>query len=156
MMKNLKNSIYPIVFFVLMMTVTGCFKYEEVKMVRVVGVEVKDITAKGVNIHVDMQLDNPNNYNISIVGSDLDLFVKGKKSGKVTLKDKVILPKKSNGVHHFIFESEHKNMVADPLTILSSILGDSRIEVQVKGSIKAKAKGLSKSFPVDFKEKVSL
>jgi len=125
-------------------------------MVKVVDMGVKNITTKGVDFHVDMQIKNPNNYNISVIGSDLDLFVKDKKSGKVNLKNKVTLPKKSNMVHHFVFESDYKNISADPLTIISTVLGDSRMIVQVKGTIKAKAKGVSKKFPVDFKEKVSL
>ena len=153
---KLKRAIHLIVFFILTITLTSCFKYEEVKMVRVVDMGVKNITSKGVDFHVDMQINNPNNYNISIVGSDLDLFVKEKKSGKVNLKNKVTLPKKSNEVHHFVFESDYKNITADPLTILSTVLGNSRLDVQVKGTIKAKAKGISKKFPVDFKEKVAL
>ena len=153
----LKKLFYSTCFFVLFTTLPGCFKYEEVKMVRMVDMGVESITPKGVDLYLDMQIKNPNNYKISIVGSDLDLFVKDKKSGKINLKNKVTLPKNSNEVHHFVFESDYKNFSADPLTIISTVLGDKRtVKVHVKGTIKAKAKGVGKKFPVDVKERVTL
>lgn len=125
-------------------------------MIKVVDFGIKGISAKGVNFQVSMQIKNPNNYKIGIVGSDLNLYVKDEKVGKVTLKDKIVLPKNSNKIHHFVFETDYKDLSTDPATILASVLGGGKIEIHIKGHIKAKAKGLSKKFPIDFKEKISL
>ena len=103
-----------------------------------------------------MQIKNPNNYNISIVDSDLQLFAKGNKVGTANIENKVTLPKKSNQIHRFIITSSLKDMGASAFPILMSVLGGDDIEVQVAGDIKAKAKGIGKRFPVDFKEKVKL
>ena len=136
--------------------ITSCFKYQEVEMVKVTDFGIKNITKKGVDFQVDMQLKNPNNYKISIIDSDLDLFVNGKKSGRVILTNKVTLPKKSNNIHHFLFHTDYKNLSIDPISVIGSVLGDNKTEIRFVGYIKAKAKGISKKFPVDFKEKVSL
>ena len=153
-MKTTFNSLITLLFFVTVLT--SCMKYEEVEMVRVTDMGIKNITTKGVNFQVSMQIKNPNNYNIGIVGSDLDLYVKDKKAGKVTLKDKVTLEKKSNTIHHFVFETDYKDLINDPTAIIGSVLGGGKLVVHVKGHIKAKAKGIGKKFPVDFKEKVTL
>jgi LEA14-like dessication related protein len=134
----------------------GCMEYKDVEMVKVVDFGVKDITSDGVVFQVSMQIKNPNNYKINIVDSDLDLYVKDNKTGKVILKDKVTLPENSNKIHHFVFKSDYKNLTTDPASIIGMVIGGNQLEVEVKGDIKAKAKGLSKKFPVEFKEKISL
>lgn len=143
-------------FLVLLFSFAGCMEYKEVEMVKVVDFGVKEVTTESVIFQVSMQIKNPNNYKISIVDSDLDLYVKGNKSGKVELKDKVVLAKKSNEVHSFVFKTDFKNFTADPLSILGMVMGGDQIEIEVKGDIKAKAKGLSKKFPVQFKENIKL
>lgn len=143
-------------FLLLIISLSSCIEYKEVKMIKVVDFGVKNITTKGVNFQVSMQIKNPNDYKIGIIGSDLDLYVKDEKVGKVILKDKVFLPKNSNKIHHFIFETDYKNLTTDPASILGMVMGGNQLEIEVKGNIKAKAKGLSKKFPVDFKEKIKL
>lgn len=141
---------------ILALSLNSCIKYKDVEMVKVVDFGVKDITTAGVVFQVSMQIKNPNDYKISIVDSDLDLYVKDAKTGKVTLKDKVTLPENSNKIHHFLFKTDYKNLTSDPTTILGALLGSNKIPIQVKGYIKAKAKGLSKKFPVEFKEKIEI
>ena len=131
-------------------------EYKDVQMIKVVDFGVKELSEKGVIFQVSMQLKNPNNYKIGIVGSDLDLYVENEKVGKVTLKDKIFLPKKSNKIHHFVFETDYTSLTTDPMAILGMVMGGGKLQIQVKGDIKAKAKGLSKKFPVDFKENVAL
>jgi len=140
----------------LLLSLNSCIKYKDVEMVKVVDFGVKDINTNGVVFQVSMQIKNPNNYKISIVDSDLDLYVKEDKTGKVTLKDKVTLPENSNKIHHFLFKTDYKNLTSDPTAILGTLLGNNKIPIQVKGYIKAKAKGLSKKFPVEFKEKIEI
>jgi len=141
---------------ILLLSLSSCMEYEEVRMVKVVDFGVKNLSTKGVVFQVSMQIKNPNDYKIGIVGSDLDLYIKDEKVGKVTLKDKIFLPKNSNKIHHFVFETDYTNLTTDPASILGMVMGGAQLEIQVKGFIKAKAKGVSKKFPVEFKEKVAL
>jgi len=152
MKKLLKYS----VLFLLLIQLSSCLKYEEVKMVKVVNVEMKNVSPKGMDIDVAMQIDNPNTYAISIVDSDLQFFVEGKKVGVATIKDNVKLNKKSNEVYHFTIQSKFGNIGAEALPLAMSLLSKSSIKVQLKGDVKAKAKGIGKRFPVDFTENVKL
>ena len=135
---------------------TGCIEYKEVKVVDVTGIGIKDISVKGIKIEVSMQIKNPNKYAISIVDSDLDIYLKGNKMGKAKLQEKITLPKKSNKIHRFTIQSSLKEVSSGILPLMMSIISNKAVDLQIKGDIKARAKGISKKFPVDFKENVKL
>jgi LEA14-like dessication related protein len=137
-------------------SLSSCLEYKEVEVIKVVEIGVKEISANGVDVEVALQVKNPNKYNISIVDSDLNLFIKGNKMGSATIKEKVTLKKKSNAVYRFTLQSSFKDLSLSSLPVLMSIMGQNSMEVQVVGDIKAKAKGISKRVPIDFTEKVKL
>ncbi|MDG1477572.1 MAG: LEA type 2 family protein [Vicingaceae bacterium] len=152
----LKNLACKISFVIFAFSIVGCMTYRDVEMIEVTDVGVKDFTAKGVEVEVAMQIKNPNNYNISIVDSDLTLFAQGNKVGTANIENKVTLPKKSNQIHRFTITSSLKDMGSSAFPLLMTVMGGEPIELQITGDIKAKAKGIGKRFPVDFKEKVTL
>lgn len=155
-MRSFKKTVFSLSFLIIAISTIGCMTYKEVEVIDVTDVGVKQFTAKGVEIEVAMQIKNPNNYNISIVDSDLQLFAKGNRVGTANIENKVTLPKKSNQIHRFIITSSLKDMGSSAFPLIMSVLGGGDIEVQITGDIKAKAKGIGKRFPVDFKEKVKL
>jgi len=105
---------------------------------------------------VAMQINNPNNYKISIVNSDLDLYLNETNLGKAEIDNKVVLPPNSNEIQHAFISTSLKNVASNSLPILLTLMNKKSFPIHVKGNIKAKAKGLSKSFPVDFKENANL
>lgn len=155
-MKTCKRGAIYLSFLLIILSAVGCLTYKEVKVIAVTEVGVKQFTTKGVEVEVAMQIKNPNNYKINIVDSDLELFVKGSRIGTATIDNKVTLPKKSNQIHRFIIKSALKDMGTNVFPILMTVLGGGIIDLQIKGDIKATAKGIGKRFPVDFKEKVEL
>ena len=145
-----------LVLIVISFTLTSCFKYEDVVMKEVTNVSVNSFSANNIEIKVDMRIINPNNYKISIVDSDLELFVKNKKVGTSKIKDKIELPKNSDETHQIVVKTTVEDMIGTAIPVILSVLFEDSVDLQVKGEIKAHAKSLSKSFPVDFKERVKL
>ncbi len=153
---NLKHFLNAIVIIILALLFNSCMEYRDVEVVEVSNVGIKGISLSGIDIGVSMQIKNPNKYDISIVDSDLTLFAEGKKVGNAHVKEKIKIPKKSNKVHHFTVQSNPADIVSNAIPLLMSLMSKTTLEVQITGDIKAKAKGLSKRFPVDFKDKVKL
>lgn len=153
MLRNFSSYIGLII---LLISFSGCIEYKEVEVVEVSGVGIKNISLKGIEIEVAMQIKNPNKYNISIVDSDLTLFADGKKVGVARVKEKITLPKKSNKIHRFTIQTSVQDIVSNALPLLMNLMTQDNIEVGIKGDIKAKAKGVGKRFPVDFKERVKI
>ena len=152
----MKTVIKYSVLLLLALNLFSCIQYKEVQIVKVTDVGIKDVSTKAIDIEVAMQIKNPNKYDISIVDSDLTLFLKGKKLGTANIKEKIKLKKKSNEIHRFIIQSNLKDIAAGVLPIVMGLMTKSSMELEVKGDIKAKAKGISKKVPIDFKEKVKL
>lgn len=125
-------------------------------MLKVTDVSIKEFSAKGIIVEVAMQIKNPNKYNISIVDSDLSIFVKGNKMGTANIKEKITLPKKSNKIHRFTIQTNLRDLTSGAIPVIMGLITQNSVDLQIQGDIKAKAKGISKKFPVDFKERVKL
>jgi LEA14-like dessication related protein len=140
----------------LFLTLTSCFKYEDVQILKVTNIRVNNLSAKKIEIGVDLQIVNPNKYKINIVDSELELFLKGKKIGTAHIIDKIELPKNSDQIHKIAIATDLKDMLSEAIPVILGVLFDESIELQVKGNIKASAKALTKIFPIDFTERVRL
>lgn len=135
---------------------TACITYKEVEVVDVPDVGIKNFSMKGIDVEVAMQIKNPNNYDISIVDSDLTLFAEGKKIGIARVKEKIKLKKKSNQIYRFTIQTNAADILTGAVPVLMSLLLKDNLDVHIQGDIKAKAKGVGKRFPVDVKEKIKL
>lgn len=153
-----KTAIFnnTVILFFVSVFLFGCLEYKEVQVKKVQRVGIKTFSITEVSFFVDMQIENPNNYKISITDADLDLYIKDQKFGKAVLQNNVVLPKKSNEVHQIIISSPLKDAVSGAIPLVIGMLGKRSVPIQVKGEIKGKVKGIGKKIPVDFKENVVL
>jgi len=140
----------------IVLNLTSCIQYKEVQIVNVKDVGIKNITPKGIEIEVAMQIKNPNKYAISIVESDLLIFIKEKKIGTAAIKEKVKLGKKSNEIYRFTIQTKTEDLLSGIFPIMMGAITKKSLDLHVLGDIKAKAKGLSKKVPIDFRERVKL
>ena len=135
-------------------SLSSCLTYEEVEFVGVKDVDVESFSMKEAVVKVTVQVKNPNKYKIKITNSDLDLFLNGNDLGKAVIQEKIILEKQSNDSHTFTVKT---NIGKAAGALGGLLLGIGRApELHVKGTIKAKAFGIGKNFPVDVKERVSM
>ena len=102
-----------------------------------------------------MKVKNPNNYDISIVSSDLDIIINGNPVGKANFAEKIKLPKKSEEVHRFVIESNFDKTGSGLLTTLASVLFTQSVKLSVKGDVTAKAMFVQKKIKVEFNENVA-
>lgn len=128
--------------------------YKEVMILKLENVFIKQFSSKGIAAEVFLKVNNPNNYDISVIGSDLDIIINEKPVGKATISDKIILPKKSENVHRFIIESNFDKLGTGVLTTLASVLLTQSVKLGVKGDITAKALFVQKKIKVEFNENV--
>lgn len=140
----------------LSLLLTSCFTYEDVDVKGIEDVKVKNFSKSGIEVDIAVHLVNPNNYKITVTGSDLDVFIGGKSMGKARIKNRVVLPKKSDKVQHITVVADFKDMASVGLPGLLSIFSGGSLQLGIKGDIKGKAMMITRKFPVDFTERVSL
>ncbi|OFY97767.1 MAG: hypothetical protein A3K10_11025 [Bacteroidetes bacterium RIFCSPLOWO2_12_FULL_31_6] len=134
----------------------GCFQYKDVEILGVSKLNVKEISAKAIDVEVEIQINNPNRFDISLEDAELVLFIKSKKIGLATINEKIVLLKKSNDIHRFTIQTNIKELSSETIPLLLGLLTKSTIEFGVQGTINAKAKGVIKKIPIDFKNNIKL
>ena len=78
------------------------------------------------------------------------------KLGKADVANRVVLPKNSNENHTINLKLKKGGLSAAAMPAIISAAMGGRMQLRAKGTIKAKAKMLSKKVPVDFTENISL
>jgi LEA14-like dessication related protein len=134
----------------------SCLPYNEVELISVDNVEVKKFTMSGIRAEVTVKVSNPNNYKISIIDSDLDIYLNGIMMGKATIKETIVLEKKSKDSHRFTIDTNYTGASAGGLSAIMTLITSSSVNLGLKGTIKAKAKFIRKKVDVEFNERVSI
>ena len=133
---------------------TSCFDYEDVEFKGVQNFGLEGRLGGNITVRIDLNVNNPNNYNIKIKKSSLDVFVNGSKVGKTKMKNNIVLKKNQQDVYPLYLTFSEKELKGSALSSIGSLLTGS-MKVRIKGDIKAKVYGVGKKFPIDVEEPVS-
>lgn len=130
--------------------------YEEVELVQVNSVDFNEFGEKGISITANVQISNPNNYNVNIVDSDIDLFLANQPAGKAKLVEKVTIPGNSNMVHQIHFDADLSEGKTNLIPVFLTAVLSNSINVEAKGYVKARTFIFSKKIEFSHKEKVDI
>ena len=134
---------------------TSCLDYEDVEFKGVQNFGIEDRSAGNITVRIELKVNNPNNYNIKIKKSSLDVFVNGAEVGKTKMKNNIVLKKNHQDVYPLYLTLSEKELKGSALSSIGSFLKGS-MKVRIKGDIKAKVYGVGKKFPIDMEEQVNL
>lgn len=137
------------------MLFTSCLTYEDIDFKGIDDVKVNEFSQKGIDVEIMANIYNPNNYNIKIVDSDLDFYLGNTKVGRGTIDKNITIKKKLEKSYTFRLKADPGQMQMGITNILQMLFTQTAT-VGVKGTIKVRAMGVSKTIPVDFKEKIAL
>lgn len=151
-MMKLKNIILVLITIV---SLSSCFEYEDVDFKGIQDFSLADRTKENILIRLDLKVNNPNTYNITIKPTTLDVFINGKNAGKTKMKDKIVLKKNTTGVYPLYLQAKTKDIMGAMTGSFGSLLSG-KIKIGVKGNVKAKAYGVGKKFYLNEEESVSL
>ena len=149
----------PFVFLLVLLSfLTSCIQYEEVEIKHIKSVKLVEFSDKGLVVESNIQIKNPNNFDLSVVDSEFDVFVKNNKIGKASIDSKVSIPSKSEAYHKVILRSDYKELApgALPNLIALTALGSDKIDFKVDGFITGKAFFFKKKVHVTHEGKVPL
>ena len=144
-----------LIYIPILLLLNGCFEYEEVDFKGVQDFKLENTSSEQLLIRLDLKVDNPNTYNITIKPATLDIFVNGKFAGKTKMKEKIVLKKKTTGVYPLYLQAKTKDIMGALSGSLGSFLSG-KVKVGIKGDVKAKAYGVGKKFYLNEEETVSL
>lgn len=134
---------------------SGCFSYQEVVFNGVEDVKVDKLGLSGFEGTVHANITNPNGYRIHGSNPDLDLYLNGKHLGRVRLKAKLRLDRRSTKTYAIPLRTELDNKGAPLMGLLGAALTGSA-ELEVKGTVTGRIGLLRRKFPFEGKHRVDL
>ena len=142
--------------FALALLMSSCLTFKEVEFKGVEDFKVEKLTASEGKVRVSVNVDNPNNYKIKIKKADLDLYLGGKNVGKAKLDKKVIIPKKSESTQDVVIVADNLDLAKAIASNFMPALLSGKLNVGVKGKVKAGVFIISKKFDFDVSEKINV
>lgn len=134
---------------------TSCGFYQEVEVIAVEGISVKEFSKDIISADVNLRIFNPNGYKIKLADSDIDLFLNGKKLGKMHLREPLMIPKKDTTVQVLHVTADYSQAERSFLGNSLALLLSRSVTLEAKGYVKGKVMGVGRKVPVDVKEEIS-
>ena len=136
----------------------SCVSYDEVNVTDIRRLDMKEFIGKSILLSAEVEIANPNNYNISVTDSKFEISTGNKLLGNFRIDNKVHIPKSSKEYHELTFKVSLDDLAPGAQkTLLALVLsGKDEIPISVDGFIEAKAFMMKRKFPITFQDRVSL
>ena len=138
----------------LIVGLTSCEIYKDVKVKRVEEFDLSELTNSKVSAVLRIGLENPNPYKITLFESDLELRIDGNVAGSLTLAEPVVLGPKSAQVYDvkvFTNITDVEGLLGNALALMFK----DEIILEASGYVQAKGLGVKKMVPFSFTKPIS-
>jgi LEA14-like dessication related protein len=105
---------------------------------------------------VEVVINNPNWYRVLLTDSDIDVYLNGKKIGRIQLKEKIILPRKTLNTRTILMKGDYEAMESSFLESILTVLFASSSKVKVDGYMKGRAFFVSRKVDVMLEKDIDL
>ena len=136
---------------VLILSCGSCAVFEEPDF-EFSGVDIGEIGADEATFMVKAQVENPNWYALKVKKSQVDVLIENKKMGTIYLDNKIKFKRKSDGEHSIPLRA---SLEKGALLQLMQYSMEDKLQLNIKGKVKAGILFISKTFPVDYKRSIS-
>ena len=132
----------------------SCTLYNDVEVLEVQDVRVKEFSDKVIVAEVDLLIDNPNWYKVKLTKSEIDLAINGKDVGQMGLGEKLTIPKKTKSTHTVLIEADYEVLQTNFLQNFLTLLFNPEVKLKADGYITGRALFVSKKVPVLIEEDI--
>ena len=140
---------------VISMILSSCNSFKSVDIGDVNGVNFKGMVDNKISLELQIPISNPNGFKIKIKSMDLNVTVNGNYIGEMKNANEIVIPSKSEEVHNVVVDIYMKNALAGMATFYRMRKSKS-FEMEIDGTIKAKAFLKNKTIKVSEKQTVSI
>lgn len=134
--------------------VSSC-SYDDVELRGVENFDIERIDVKGAEVTGQIKIENPNNYSIKVTSSDADLFLNKTYGGKANLMAPILIPANFNGTVEAKIRADFDKGGASILPIMLSAALKKSVQVDIKGTLKARSFLISQKIDFEVSEKAS-
>ena len=127
---------------------SGCFKYDDVKIVKVKDISYTEFKGGTLKIAITATINNPNHFNIKVTNVDLALRLNDRVLGNVTHVDKLELIRQTEKDYTVNLSIELENLMSNMINLYRMFMNDQK-NLNLSGTIDVKSFLYSKTFHVD-------
>ena len=157
-MKRIPFLIPYFLLFVLYAPLSSCFSYEEVEITDIKSIKFIELSNESLTVESTIKLLNKNSYDIDVVKSDFEVFVKDIKIGNAHLGDAINVGKNSEKYYTLKIKSNYKDLSkgAIPKLIAITAFSGNQLPVKVDGYVVGKVFLFKKKYHFVKEENVPL
>jgi LEA14-like dessication related protein len=135
---------------------SSCGSIQPLTVSKVENVKLNNLSKNSLTLEVTMAVKNPNNYRFKMVDNHLDLYLNNSEIGGVKIKERIVIPRKSEQSYTFLLNAEFSRLAIGAIPSLLNMFQTRQVELKLVGDVKVRTMGISKRFPLEITEKVSL
>ncbi len=145
-----------IALFIITALFTSCISFKPITTNKIDAIHINSAGNKGLDITIDLVINNPNGFAIHVNAIELDLVSNSVQLGHVSSKEKFRIPKKSTVTQQLIFTVSLKSTALATIPTLLSLIGTKNVTISANGFVKAKAMLINKRFDVNFTDGIKM
>lgn len=123
---------------------------------QITSVEPGKITSDSLEVKVNMNIYNPNKFDISILNYNLDILLNDASLGNTRAANPIILSGNKNNNVTFTLTAGKNEIMKNVLPLMKSLFSNDKVKMTLKGPATFKAKGIRKQFRINHSEKVDV
>jgi LEA14-like dessication related protein len=139
-----------------MTTLASCGSIEPLTVSKIEDVKLHSFNKNSAALEITMRVKNPNRYRFKLVDNNLEIFLNKSELGSAKIKQKIIIPRKSEESYTFLIETQFSRLAIAGIPMLINMVQTKQVEIKLVGDVKVRSMGISKKFPVEIIEKVNL
>lgn len=151
---TLQNFRSKLVFLVAVILLTAC-DYSDVELRNIREIKIEKLDNRGIEIRGTAHIYNPNSYKIKLQSIDADLYLDGRQAGKAKLLDNVVIPANFDDQMSFRVRTDFNSGSAQLVPIILGATVKRSLNLEVKGTAKAKSFIIGKKFDFDYEHKAT-
>lgn len=155
---NLRGFLYSLILISFIFSFSSCVKYDEIEIQEIRSVKVLEFSNDGVLVEVDLKINNPNPYVVSITDSKLKFSFRNNKVGNTSIKNKLKLKNNTAQFYTVQLQGDFTDIKTSPIGSLLGLLTSSNknVDFGIDGYIVGKVFLVKHKVNVDYKGKVPL
>lgn len=144
-----------VILFLVALTQATCINFKEVKCTGIKGFKINKVNTESIDAEVMLQVNNPNTFGFKLLPSEFNVSYSGIKLGQAKLVKKTKIRANTEATYSFRLSGDFKSMtLTDVMKMLESFTRKGTLEVN--GQLRVGKLFTKKTFPVSYKEKISV
>lgn len=157
-MISIKSTSRLLGFALLISFFNSCINFQEVKIDDIKSIHISELGKSSLRFNSEIKISNPNFFDIKVIDSNFDVFIKNTKVGQAKFEEEITIPANSSNYVDVSFKGTYNESDMNTISgLMGSVLfGNKEIDFKVDGFVEGKALWIKRKIGMQHEGKVPL